>query len=155
MLSQSPKTALPGGGNRTPLPPREFGGGNGGGGGGGGAGGGGVQLPPGAVIVQGDGFFSTQGRQIAELALAGRVATIAWTRSLVDAGCLMSYGQNVGEDAANAANFVDRILRGAKPRDQPVEQPTNPKLVINGGTAKALGLALPPELLLRADRVID
>jgi putative ABC transport system substrate-binding protein len=113
------------------------------------------RLHAGAVIVQGDGFFSTQGRQIAELALASRVATIAWTRSLVDAGCLMSYGQDVGEDAANAANFVDRILRGAKPRDLPVEQPTNPKLVINGRTTKALGLTLPSELLLRAAEVIQ
>lgn len=108
----------------------------------------------GAVIVQGDGFLSNQGRQIAELALANRVATIAWTRSLVDAGALMSYGQNVGDDFLNAANFVDRILKGAHPRDLPVEQPINPKLVINGRTAKALGLTLPPELLLRAADVI-
>ena len=107
------------------------------------------------MIVQGDGFFSTQGRQLAALALGSRVATIAWTRSLVEAGCLMSYGQDVSEDAVNAANFVDRILKGAKPRDLPVEQPTNPKLVINGGTAKALGLTLPSELLLRAAEVIE
>ena len=109
----------------------------------------------GAAIVQGDGFFADQGRLIAGLALKSRIATMAWTRGLVEAGGLMSYGQDAADDSSNAANFVDRILKGAHPRDLPVEQPTNPKLVINRKTAAALGLKLSQELLLRAAEVIE
>lgn len=113
------------------------------------------RLRAGAVIVQADGFFSARARQIGELATAARLPAIAWTRSLVEAGALMSYGQNVDEDFENAANFVDRILRGAHPRDMPVERPVNPKLTVNRRTAAALGLRLPADLLVRANELID
>lgn len=109
----------------------------------------------GALIVQGDGFYFSQRGQIAELAIRARIPTIAWTRELVAAGGLMSYGQNIADDYRNAANYVGKILKGAKPRDLPVEQPTNPKLVINRKTASALGIAISGELLLRADEVIE
>jgi putative tryptophan/tyrosine transport system substrate-binding protein len=110
---------------------------------------------PDAVIVQGDGFLFVQRRLIADLALRHGVATMFWTREPVEAGALMSYGQNVADDYRNAANYVDRILKGANPRDLPVQQPTQPKLTINLKTAKALGLAIPRELLLRSDEVIQ
>jgi putative ABC transport system substrate-binding protein len=113
------------------------------------------ELRPDAVIVQGDGFLFVQRQLIADLALRARVATLFWTREPVQAGALMSYGQNVADDYRNAANYVDRILKGANPRDLPVEQPTQPKLAINLKTAKALGLSIPRELLLRADEVIQ
>ena len=113
------------------------------------------ELRPDAVIVQGDGFLFVQRQLIADLARRARVATLFWTREPVQAGALMSYGQNVADDYRNAANYVDRILKGANPRDLPVEQPTQPKLAINLKTAKALGLSIPRELLLRADEVIQ
>jgi len=75
--------------------------------------------------------------------------------SHVVAGCLMNYGQNVAEFHRQAARYVDRILKGAKPEDLPVEQPTKIDLVINSKTAAALGLAIPLELTVSADRVIE
>lgn len=108
-----------------------------------------------AVIVQGDGFLFTQRQLIADLALRARVATLFWTREPVAAGALMSYGQNIADDYRNAANYVDRILNGARPGELPVQQPTHPKLTINLKTAKALGLSIPRELMLRADEVIQ
>lgn len=87
--------------------------------------------------------------------MKARIPTIAWTREMVEAGALMSYGQNAADDYRNVANYVDRILKGAHPRALPVEQPTHPKLTVNRRTAKALGITLSQELLLRADEVIE
>ena len=92
---------------------------------------------------------------IQDFAAARRLPTMCSTSTMVNAGCLMSYGANVVELHRRAAGYVDRILRGAKPADIPVEQLTSFELVINGKTAKALGLTIPPSLLLRADQVIE
>lgn len=108
-----------------------------------------------ALIVLPDPLFFTQARQIAGLAMRNRMPTIVWARQLVDAGCLLSYGPDLAEDYRRAATYVDRILKGAKPGELPVEQPTKLELVINRRTAKALGLTIPQELLLRADEVIE
>jgi putative ABC transport system substrate-binding protein len=109
----------------------------------------------GAVIVAADAFFSGQGAQIAAAAAQHRLATISLYRDHALAGCLISYGQNVAEFHRQAARYVDRILKGAKPEDLPVEQPTKFDLVINGKTAVTLGLAIPRELLVLADEVIE
>jgi putative tryptophan/tyrosine transport system substrate-binding protein len=89
------------------------------------------------------------------LALEMRVPTISGFREAVDAGGLIFYGPNVPDLFRRAAGFVDKILRGTKPGDIPVEQPTRFDLVINLKTAKALGLEVPPTLLARADEVIE
>jgi len=109
----------------------------------------------GGVIVGADAFFSGQGSQIAGLALQHRLPTISIYEDHVVAGCLMNYGQNVAEFHRQAARYVDRILKGARPEDLPVEQPTKIDLVINGKTAAALGLTIPLELAVSADRVIE
>jgi len=84
-----------------------------------------------------------------------RLPTMFWTRGPVESGGLMSYGQNNLEHYYRAATYVSKILKGAKPGDLPVEQPTKIELVINLKTAKAIGLTIPQELLLRADEVIE
>ena len=109
----------------------------------------------GAMIVTVDAMFSIQGRRIAELALKHHLPTMFWTREHVETGGLMSYGQNNAEHFYRAATYVAKILKGAKPGDLPVEQPTKLELVINRKTAKALGLTIPQELLLRAEEVIE
>jgi len=93
--------------------------------------------------------------QIAQLALKHRLPTSFAFREYVDAGGLASYGVNFPDMGRRAAIYVDRILKGAKPADLPVQQATKFELVINLKTAKALGLTIPPSLLLRADQVID
>jgi len=108
-----------------------------------------------AVVFFGDTFFSQQLRQIAESALKHRLASIYITREYAEAGGLMSYGANLIDNFRRAAAFVDKILKGAKPAELPFEQPTRYVLVINLKTAKALGLTIPPSLLLRADQVIQ
>jgi len=108
-----------------------------------------------AVIVTADSLFDVQRDHIAKLALKNRLPTIYSNRDFTQAGGLMSYGQDLGDQYRRAAVYVDRILKGAKPGDLPIEQPLVLELVINRKTAKALGIALPTELLLRADRVID
>lgn len=108
-----------------------------------------------ALIVAADSYFDVQREQIARLAVKNRLPAVFSNRELTEAGGLMSYGQDMAEHYRRAATYVHRILKGAKPGDLPVEQPTVLELVINRKTAKALGLAVPQELALRADKVID
>ena len=109
----------------------------------------------GALIVLPDSLFFTQARQIAELAMKNRLPTMVSNRDLVEAGGLMSYAQNPAEQFRRAATFVDKILKGAKPGDLPVEQPTKFELIVNLKTAKAIGLTISQDLLFRADTVIE
>jgi putative tryptophan/tyrosine transport system substrate-binding protein len=108
-----------------------------------------------AVIIAADAFFSGQGPQLAASVLNHRLATIGIYQDHVLAGYLLSYGQNVAEYHRQAARYVDKILKGAKPEDLPVERPTKIGLVINSKTAGKLGLTIPRELLMFADRVIE
>ena len=109
----------------------------------------------GALIVARDAFFNQQVRQIAELAAKNRLPTICGIREYVEAGGLMSYGHNQADNYRRAATYVDKIFKGAKPSDLPVEQPTKFELFINRKTAKALGLTIPQSLLISADKVIE
>ncbi len=93
--------------------------------------------------------------QLAELAVKHRVPAISTGREFAEAGGLMSYGPSFSDNYRRAATYVDKILKGARPSDLPVEQPTKVELVINRKTAKALGLTIPQSLLERADQVID
>ena len=108
-----------------------------------------------ALIVSADPFFEMQRDQIAKLAITHRIPVTSSSRELTQAGALMSYGQDLAEHYRRAATYVDRILKGAKPGMLPVEQPTVLELVVNRNAAKLLGIALPQELVLRADRVIE
>jgi putative tryptophan/tyrosine transport system substrate-binding protein len=94
-------------------------------------------------------------KQIAEAAAAKKLPTVYGYREHVEAGGLISYGVNLNSCYHRAAYYVDKILKGAKPGDLPVEFPTNIELVINLKTAKTLGLKIPPTLLVRADEVIE
>jgi putative ABC transport system substrate-binding protein len=114
-----------------------------------------AQDKAGAVIVINDTFFIQQQRQIAELAAKHRLPSIAAIREYAEAGGLMSYGSNRADNIRRVATYVDKIFKGAKPADLPVEQPTKFELVINGKTAKALGLKIPQSLLTSADKVIE
>jgi putative ABC transport system substrate-binding protein len=102
-----------------------------------------------------DALSATNRVRISTLAAAARLPTMFGTREYVEAGGLMSYGPNFADLYRRTADFVDKILRGAKPGDLPVEQPTKFDLVINLTTAKALGLKIPEAFLLRADEVIE
>jgi len=108
-----------------------------------------------ALLVPPDITFGTHRRRIADLATAARLPAIFFNRQSVEDGGLMSYGPNPVENYRRAATFADKILKGAKPADLPVERPTRIELVINLKTAKALGLTIPPTLLARADEVIE
>jgi ABC-type uncharacterized transport system substrate-binding protein len=108
-----------------------------------------------ALYVVGDALVFTNRLRINTFALAARLPTMHVDRALVEAAGLMSYGPNFSDFFRRAADYVDKILRGAKPGDIPVEQPTKFDLVVNLITAKALGLDVPPTLLARADEVIE
>ena len=109
----------------------------------------------GGLLVLADGVLTNSRAQIAELAAARRLPAAYPQREFVEAGGLMAFSANPLELERRAAVYVDKILRGAKPADLPVEQPTRLELVINLKTAKALGLTIPQSLLLRADQVIE
>ena len=108
-----------------------------------------------AVIVGASTFFSLQKRQVAELALKFRMPSMFGNPANVEAGGLMSYGYRVADNYQRSATYVDKILKGAKPGDLPVEQPVTLELVVNLKTANALGLTIPQSLLVRADEVIQ
>ena len=108
-----------------------------------------------ALTVISDGMFLAQRDRIIALAARSRLPAAYGVTDLVEAGGLMAYGVNLSEMFRRGASYVDRILKGAKPADLPVELPTRFYLVINLKTAKALGLTIPPSLLWRADRIIE
>jgi len=107
------------------------------------------------LVVAASPFMFAHRRQIGDLALAYRMPAIHEYGEYIDAGGLISYGVNVPDLQRRCAVYVDKILKGAKPGDLPVEQPTKFELVINLKTAKALGLTIPPSLLQRVDQVIE
>jgi len=108
-----------------------------------------------AVVIMADPLVVGEKAHVVKAAAAHRVPAIYGFREFVDAGGLMSYGANLADLWRRAATYVDRILKGAKPADLPVEEPRKFELVISMKTAKALGLTIPPSLLLRADQVIE
>jgi putative ABC transport system substrate-binding protein len=106
------------------------------------------------VVLAGSMFFAHRAR-IAELAAKSRLPTVYLLREFLEAGGLLAYGIDTRDNFRRAAAYVDRILRGAKPGDLPIEQPMKFELAINLRTAKALGLTIPPAVLVRADHVIE
>ena len=109
----------------------------------------------GSLLVQASGLLIRHSQRVAELVARSRLPAVYDLQFFVNAGGLTSYSADAVEIWRRAAIFVDRILKGAKPSDLPIEQPTKFELVINLKTAKALGLTIPPSLLLRADQVIE
>ena len=108
-----------------------------------------------ALLVSGSSTFLVHRVQLAELARKARLPTMFNFREMVEAGGLLAYAVNMADFIGRAAVYVDKILRGANPADLPVEQPTKFELVVNLKTAKALGIAIPQSVLLRADDVIE
>ena len=108
----------------------------------------------GVYLHHGVGLFSRRS-EVAAVATRHRLPTACGSAELVDAGALMSYGPNLADSFRQAASYVDKILKGAKPADLPVEQPTRIELAVNAGTAKILGLALPQSLRLRIDKLVE
>jgi putative ABC transport system substrate-binding protein len=106
-------------------------------------------------VVLPDGMFWAVRADIVRLAAKARVPAIYWERAYAEAGGLLSYAASLSDIARRGAALVDKILKGAKPANLPVEQPTNFEFVINKKTAKTLGLTIPSSLLLRADHVIE
>jgi putative ABC transport system substrate-binding protein len=106
------------------------------------------------MVVQG-GVFAAQRRRVVDLAMRARLPTISSVREDAEAGMLMSYGESAKEFNRRAAFYVDKIIRGAKPADLPVQQPTRFFLTINRKTADTLGLTLPLELLVQTDEIIE
>jgi putative ABC transport system substrate-binding protein len=109
----------------------------------------------GALLVLGDALFFAHRARLVELAIMSRLPTMFAQREPVEAGGLMAYMPDFADSLRRAAGHVDKILKGAKPADLPVQAPTKFELVINLKTAKALGLTIPPSVLGRADQVIE
>ena len=109
---------------------------------------------PDGLYVLGGPLMSANGKRIADFALKSRLPSMYAHRESVDAGGLMYYGADLADSYRRVAYYVDKILKGAKPADLPVEQPTKFELVINLKTAKQIGLTIPPEVLARANKVI-
>ena len=107
------------------------------------------------MIPLDDPLIFQERRRIADFALRHRLPTTSFPRFFTEAGTLLSYGPSFADLFRRAATYVDRLLKGAKPADLPVEQPTKFELVINLKTAKALGLKIPPPLQQRADQIIE
>jgi putative tryptophan/tyrosine transport system substrate-binding protein len=107
------------------------------------------------VLVLADSLFLSERRQIAAFALAAHLPTVYTFRDHVEDGGLISYGINERENSRRTAYYVDRILKGEKPADLPVEFPTKLEMVVNTATAKALGIAIPPTIMLQVDEVIE
>jgi putative ABC transport system substrate-binding protein len=114
-----------------------------------------TRVRAGALTSLGGPMFFNERRRLVDLAAKNRLPAVYPQREFVDAGGLMAYGPNLADVFRRAATYVDKILKGAKPADLPVEQPTKFELVINLKTAKALGLTIPPSVLGRADQVIQ
>ena len=108
-----------------------------------------------ALIVDADAFFIIQRNLIARLAIENSLPTVTAFREMVEGGALMSYGVSLPYSYHRAAYFVAKILKGVKPADLPIEQPTQVELVINLRTARTLGITIPPELRVRADSIIE
>ncbi len=108
-----------------------------------------------ALVVFPSATLFTERRRLVALTTKHRLPAMFNAREYAELGGLMAYGANVADLFRRSATYVDRILKGAKPGDLPIEQPTKFELVINLKTAKALGLTIPPSLLQRADQVID
>jgi putative ABC transport system substrate-binding protein len=108
-----------------------------------------------ALIVLEDPMFNTERHQLVAHVTKARIPAVYGQRAPVDAGGLMSYGPNFSQLFRNAAVFVDKILKGARPGDLPIEQPSKFELIVNASAARAIGLVVPPEILLRADEVIN
>jgi len=106
------------------------------------------------VLVVTDSIFHSYARQIAELAIKHRLPSISEVPEFAEAGGLIQYGLSIFDLGRQSATFVDKILKGAKPGDLPVERPTKFEFIINLKTAKAIGLTVPPEVLMRAEKVI-
>jgi putative ABC transport system substrate-binding protein len=114
-----------------------------------------LERQPDALITVEDPLMLAFRNRISEFAATNRLPSLFGLREYVEAGGLVAYGADIADLNRRAAMYVDRILKGAKPSDLPVQQPTKFQLVINLKTAKALGLDLPPTLLARADEVIE
>jgi putative tryptophan/tyrosine transport system substrate-binding protein len=114
-----------------------------------------AQERAGALVLPETPMFHVHRRRLAELAVRNRLAWIGADREYAEAGCLLSYGADRNDLMRHAAGYVDRILKGAKPTDLPVEQPTKLDLVVNLKTARVLGLTLPSSVLARADEVLQ
>jgi putative ABC transport system substrate-binding protein len=113
-----------------------------------------TQAPTDALLVLASAVLTDHRTEIANLAIRRRLPTMSFSGVWVESGGLMSYGPSLPDLARRAATYVEKILKGAKPADLPVEQPTKFELVINLKTAKQIGLTIPPNVLARADRVI-